>query len=88
MCIRDRDINGKSKEKQCTQLDFYEICTGHAWIISRFGDCCLAAAVQMCIRDRVGRLGCFGFMIINIPGTWFGWWSDEAFVLYLIVDII
>ena len=39
------DINGKSKEKQCTQLDFYEICTGHAWIISRFGDCCLAAAV-------------------------------------------
>ena len=26
--------------------------------------------------------------IINIPGTWFGWWSDEAFVLYLIVDTI
>ena len=24
------DINGKSKEKQCTQQDFYEICTGHA----------------------------------------------------------
>ena len=29
--------------------------------------------------EQVGRLGCFGFMIINIPGTWFGWWSDEAF---------
>ncbi len=27
------------KEKQCTQQDFYEICTGHAWIISWFGDC-------------------------------------------------
>ena len=27
-------------------------------------------------------------MIINIQGTWFGWWSDEAFVLYLIVDTI
>lgn len=38
--------------------------------------------------EQVGRLGCFGFMIINIPGTWFGWWSDEAFALYLIVDTI
>lgn len=27
-------------------------------------------------------------MIINIPGTWFGWWSDEAFAIYLIVDTI
>ena len=25
-------------------------------------------------------------MIINIPGTWFGWWSDEALAIYLIVD--
>ena len=40
------------------------------------------------ITEQVGRLGCFGFMIINIPGTWFGWWSDEAFALYLIVDTI
>ena len=39
------DINGKSKEKQCTQRDFYEICTCHAWIISRFGDCCLSATL-------------------------------------------
>ena len=31
------------------------------------------------VTEQVGRLGCFGFMIINIPGTWFGWWSDEAF---------
>ena len=34
-----------SSRKQCTQQDFYEICTGHAWIISWFGDCCLSAAV-------------------------------------------
>ena len=40
------------------------------------------------VTEQVGRLGCFGFMIINIPGTWFGWWSDEAFALYLIVDTI
>ena len=40
------------------------------------------------VTEQVGRLGCFGFMIINIPGTWFGWWSDEALALYLIVDTI
>ena len=36
--------------------------------------------------EQIGRFGCLGFMIIQIPGTWFGWWSDEAFALYLIVD--
>ena len=40
------------------------------------------------VTEQVGRLGCFGFMIINIPGTCFGGWSDEAFALYLIVDTI
>lgn len=38
--------------------------------------------------EQVGRFGCFGFMIINIPGTWFGWWSDKIFAIYLIVDVI
>ena len=38
------------------------------------------------IIEQIGRYGCFGFMIINIPGTWFGWWSDEAFAVYLVVD--
>lgn len=38
--------------------------------------------------EQIGRFGCFGFMIFNIPGTWFGWWSDETFVIYLIVNII
>ena len=40
------------------------------------------------ILEQIGRLGCFGFMIINIPGTWFGWWSDEAFAVYLMGDTI
>ena len=40
------------------------------------------------VVEQIGRFGCFGFMIINIPGTWFGWWSDEAFAIYLIVDTI
>lgn len=38
--------------------------------------------------EQTGRFGCFGFMIINIPGTWFGWWSDEAFAVYLVVDAV
>ena len=38
--------------------------------------------------EQIGRFGCFGFMIINIPGTSFGWWSDAAFTLYIIVDIV
>ena len=38
--------------------------------------------------EQIGRVGCFGFMIINIPGTWFGWWSDEAFAVYLVVDAV
>lgn len=40
------------------------------------------------ILEQVGRFGCFGFMIIKILGTWFGWWSDEAFAVYLIISII
>lgn len=38
--------------------------------------------------EQIGRFGCFGFMIINIPGTWFGWWSDEAFAVYLVIDAV
>lgn len=40
------------------------------------------------ISEQIGRYGCFGLMIINIPGTWFGFWSDEAFAIYLIVNIV
>ena len=38
--------------------------------------------------EQVGRYGCFAFMIFNIPGTWFGWWSDEAFAVYLIINAL
>ena len=38
--------------------------------------------------ERIGRFGCLGLMIVNIPGTCFGWWSDEAFALYLAVDAV
>lgn len=40
------------------------------------------------IIEQIGRLGCFVFMIFNIPATWFGWWSDEAFAIYLIIDAV
>lgn len=40
------------------------------------------------VAEQIGRFGCFAFMIVNIPGTWFGWWSDETFAIYLIVDTI
>ena len=40
------------------------------------------------IIEQIGRFGCFCFMIINIPKAWFGWWSDEAFAIYLIVNIV
>ena len=40
------------------------------------------------IVEQIGRFGCFGFMVINVPGTWFGWWSDEAFAIYLIVNTV
>ncbi len=38
--------------------------------------------------EQIGRFGCFGTMILNIPGTCFGFPSDEAFALYLIVNAI
>ena len=38
--------------------------------------------------EQIGRFGCFGFMIFNIPGTWFGWASNESFALYLILDAL
>lgn len=38
--------------------------------------------------EQIGRFGCFGFMIIYIPNTWFGWQSDEAFAVYLIADTV
>lgn len=38
--------------------------------------------------EQIGRFGCFGFMIINIPGTWLGWWSDDAFAIYLVINTL
>lgn len=36
--------------------------------------------------EQIGRFGCFGLMIFNIPGTCFGFRTDSALTAYLIVD--
>lgn len=38
--------------------------------------------------EQIGRYGCFATMIFNIPGTWFGFWSDEAFAMYMVVNAL
>ena len=38
--------------------------------------------------EQIGRFGCFGFMIFNIPHFWSGWASNESFALYLILNAL
>lgn len=50
--------------------------------INRYQDKALEAV------EEIGRYGCFVFMIFRIPSLTFGWWSHEAFAIYLVVDAI
>ena len=36
--------------------------------------------------EQVGRYGCFGLMVVVIPGCGFGFSSDAAFAAYLVVN--
>lgn len=38
------------------------------------------------VMEQIGRFSCFLFMMVNVPGTWLGWPSDEAFALYCVVN--
>jgi len=40
------------------------------------------------LAEQIGRFGCIAFMVFNIPSTWFGFPSDEAFVVYLITNTL
>lgn len=40
------------------------------------------------ILEQIGRFGCFCFMVLIIPNCGFGFWSNEHFAIYLIVDTI
>ena len=36
--------------------------------------------------EQVGRFGCFGFMVLTVPGWWTGFPSEEAFATYLVLN--
>lgn len=38
--------------------------------------------------EQIGRFGCFIFMIVNIPYTYFGFWIDNGLIIYLVVDLV
>lgn len=40
------------------------------------------------IMENIGRYGCIVFMILVVPGIPFGWSSNEAFVVYLFVNVV
>ena len=38
--------------------------------------------------EHIGRFSCFLFMIVDIPGTCFGWQSSEMMAVYLAVNAV
>lgn len=38
--------------------------------------------------EQVGRFGCFGLMIFNIPYTYSGFWFGNALTVYLVVNAV
>lgn len=38
--------------------------------------------------EQIGRFGCFGLMILTIPGTYYGFWFGNALPVYLIINSI
>lgn len=40
------------------------------------------------VIEQIGRYGCFALMVIIIPGCGFGFSSDKAFALYLIINAL
>lgn len=36
--------------------------------------------------EQIGRFGCFGLMVINIPSTYFGFWFEGALTVYISVN--
>lgn len=38
--------------------------------------------------EQIGRFGCFIFMIVNVPYTYFGFWIDNGLIVYLVVDLV
>ena len=40
----------------------------------------------MFILEQIGRDSCFAFMVFNIPYTYFNFWFDNAYLVYIIVN--
>lgn len=40
------------------------------------------------LLEQIGRFGCFGLMIINIPFTWLGFWFENALNVYIGVNAV
>lgn len=38
--------------------------------------------------EQIGRFGSFCFMVLIIPGCGFGFLSNEAFAMYLVIDVV
>ena len=38
--------------------------------------------------EQISRFGCFIFMIINIPYTYFGFYFENALLVYLVIDSV
>ncbi|MGN0822778.1 MAG: hypothetical protein ACI4NG_03300 [Candidatus Gallimonas sp.] len=36
--------------------------------------------------EQIGRYACFGFMIFNVPFTYFGFWFQNALTVYLTMN--
>ena len=39
-------------------------------------------------QEQIGRYGCIKYMWLQVTRTCFGWPSDEAFALYLVLDAV
>ena len=40
------------------------------------------------ILEQIGRYGCFIFMMVNVPYTYFNFWFNNAKLIYIIVNFI
>jgi hypothetical protein len=36
--------------------------------------------------EQIGRYGCFFLMVFNIPYTYYGFWFDNAFLIYIVIN--
>ena len=40
------------------------------------------------VFEQIGRYGCFVLMVFNIPYTYYGFWFQNAYIYYIVVNSI